>query len=83
MKNIYILHIEKQITDLLKQLNNSKAFSDTEYKRLKHRGSRFGILYSLCKVSKSLIDNCPSFRPILSAIKTPFYNITKHLVLIV
>ena len=27
-----------------------------------------------------MIDNCPPFRPILSAIKTPSYNIVKHLV---
>ena len=27
-----------------------------------------------------MIDNCPPFRPILSAIKTPSYNIAKHLV---
>ena len=27
-----------------------------------------------------MIDSCPPFRPILSAIKTPSYNIVKHLV---
>ena len=27
-----------------------------------------------------MIDNCPPFRPILSAIKTPSYNIAKYLV---
>ena len=74
------VNIEKQITDLLKQLNDSQVISDTEDKKLKPRGSRFGILYGLCKIRKSLIDNCPPFRPILSAIKTPSYNIAKHLV---
>ena len=76
----FLINIEKQITDLLKQLNHSQVISDTEYKKLKPRGSRFGILYGLCKIHKSLIDNCPPFRPILSAIKTPSYNIAKHLV---
>ena len=66
--------------DLLKQLNDSQVISDTEYKKLKPRGSRFGISYGLCKIHKSLIDNCPPLRPILSAIKTPSYNIAKHLV---
>ena len=76
----FLVNIEKQITDLLKQLNDSQVISDTEYKKLKPTGSRFGILYDLCKIHKSLIDNCPPFRPILSAIKTPSYNIAKHLV---
>ena len=75
----FLVNIEKQITDLLKQLNGSQVISDTEYKKLKPRGSRFGISYSLCKIHKSLIDNCPPFRPILSAIKTPSYNIPKYL----
>ena len=76
----FLINIEKQITDLLRQLHPSQVISDTEYKKLKPRGSRFGILYGLCKIPKNLIDNCPAFPPILSAIKTPSYNIAKHLV---
>ena len=76
----FLINIEKQITNLLKQLNDSQVISDTEYKKLKPRGSRFGILNGLCKIHKSLIENCPAFRPILSAIKTPSYNIAKYLV---
>ena len=67
----FLVKIQKQITDLLKQLNDSQVISNTEYKKLKPRGSRFGILYGLCKIHKSFIDNCPPFRTILSAIKTP------------
>ena len=67
-------------TNILKQLNDSHVISDTEYKKLKPGGSRFGILYGLCKIHKSLINNCPPFRPILSAVKTPSYNIAKYLV---
>ena len=67
--------------DLLKQLNDSHVILATEY-NLKPRESRFGILYGLCKIPKNLIDNCPPFRPILSAIKNPSYNIAKILVLI-
>ena len=69
-----------QITDLLKQLNDSQLNSHTEYKKLKPRGLRFGISHGLCKICKTSIDNCPSFRSILSAIKTLSYNIAKHLV---
>ena len=46
---------------------------------MKPRGSRFGILYGLCKVHKQLVDNCPPFRPIMSAIKTPKYKLAKFL----
>ena len=59
----FLINIEKQITDLLKQLNDSQVISDTEYKKLKPRGSVFGILYGLCKIHKSLTDNCPTFGP--------------------
>ena len=53
------MNIEKQITGLLKQLNNSQVISDPVYKKLKPGGSRFGILYGLCKIHKRFIDNCP------------------------
>ena len=76
----FLVNIEKQITDLLKQLNNSQVISDTKYKTLKPTGSRFDILHDLCKIHKSLINNCPPFQPIMSTIKTPSYNIAKHLV---
>ena len=50
---------------------------------MKPRGSRFGTLYGLCKVHKQLVDNCPTFGPIMSAIKTPRYNLAKFLVLLI
>ena len=64
----FLINIEKHITDLLKQLKDSQVISDTEYKKLKPKGLRFGILCGLCKTRKRLIDNCPPLRPILSAI---------------
>ena len=76
----FLVNIDKQIIDLLKQLNDFQVISVTEYKKLNPRGSRFDIIYGLCKIHKSLIGNCAPFRPILSAIKTPSYNIAKHLV---
>ena len=76
----FLINIEKQITDLPKQLSDSQVISDTDYEKLKPRGSRFGTLCGLCKIHKSLIDSCPPFRAIFSAIKTLSYNIPKHLV---
>ena len=76
----FIVNVEKHITDLLKDLKNSEVIFETVYKSLKPRDSRFGILYDLCKVYKQLVDNCPPFRRIMSAIKTPTYKLAKFLV---
>ena len=38
------------------------------------------MLYGSAKVHKCIIDSCPSFRSILSAINTPTYNLAKFLV---
>ena len=76
----FIVIVEKHITDLLRDLKNSEVIFETVYKSLKPRGSRFGILYGLCKVHKQLVDNCPPFTPIMSAIRTPTYNLAKFLV---
>ena len=73
----FLINIEKQITDLLKQLSESQVISDMEYKKLKPRSSEF---YGLCKIHKSLIENCHPFRPTLPAIKIPSYNIAKYFV---
>ena len=72
----FIVNVEKRITDL-KNLKISEVFPETVHKSLKSRGSWSGILYGLCKVHKQLIDYCPPFRPIMSAIKTPAYNLGK------
>ena len=61
----FLINIEKQITDLLKQLNDYQEISDTKCKKLIPRGSRFDILYGLCEIHKSFIDNFPPLQPIL------------------
>ena len=43
-------------------------------------GTRPGILYGQPKVHKTVINNIPQFRPILSAINTPVYKLAKYLV---
>ena len=48
-------------------------------KFVKPVGTRPGIMYGNCKVHKQ-VDGCPPFRPILSALKTPTYNLAKFLV---
>ena len=76
----FIVNVEKYITDLLRDLKNSEIIFETVYKSLKPRGSRFAIFYGLCKVQKQLVGICPSFIPIMSATKTPTYNLANFLV---
>ena len=43
--------------------------------------SSSGILYGNCKVQKTVpVDEFSPLRPIISAIDTPFYNLSKYLV---
>ena len=74
---------EKKLTELLKELQASETISETDYKELKPRGSSFGDLYGLCKTHKKVLNNCPPFRPILSASKTLSHNLAKVLVLLI
>ena len=76
----FIVTDEKHITDVLKDFKKSEVISETVYKKLKRRGSRFDIFYGLCKVSKQLVDNCLTFGPVMSAVETPTYNLAKFLV---
>ena len=47
------------------------------FKSLEDQGSKPGVLYGFTKIHKVLEDETPSFRPILSAIGTPTYNLVK------
>ena len=77
--NFSINH-ERRINDYLKSLEKSGSLTTDQYKKIKAIGSRPGSLYGLCKVHKAIIDACPPFRPILSAIGTPSYKLAKSLV---
>ena len=68
---------EKRINEILKSLKSSGSLSDKQYKKIKAVGSRPGVLCGLCKVHKAIVDVCPPFRPILSAIGTTTYKIAK------
>ena len=76
----FTVNHEKQINEYLKSLKSSGALSVEQHKKIKAVGSRPGVLYGLCKVHKNIVDRCPPFRPILSAIGTPSYKIAKFLV---
>ena len=48
----FIIGIEKELTNLLKELNVSETISEIDYKKRKPKGSSFGVLYGQCKTHK-------------------------------
>ena len=67
---------ETKLRNFLKKLKNEHVITDEIYKKIAPTGSKPGILYGLPKVHKA---NTP-LRPILSAIGTISYQISKYLV---
>ena len=77
-KNLnFIFGTENKLIDLLQELKASETISEIDYKKLTPRGSNFGILYGLCKSHKKVLNKCPPFGPIFSAIKFPSNNLAK------
>ena len=76
----YIINSVKRVTDLLKELKNKNKISEENYNKLGPVGSKPETLYGSAKVHQPFINGLPSFRPILSAICTPTYNLGKFLV---
>ena len=79
-------HINKQLRSISKndslteqQYQKAKAvvsnpngsLTEQQYQKAKAVVSNPAILYGLCKVHKTVVDVCPPFRHILSAIGTP------------
>ena len=77
---IFLINHERRIKNYLKSLEKSGSLANDQYKKIKAIGSKPGILYGLCKVHKAIIDVFPPFRPMLSAIETPSYELAKYLV---
>ena len=73
----HLIHMEERIIRLLKSLEDQGEISEKERNDLYPSGSKPGVLYGLAKIHKALEDGTPSFRPILSAIGTPTYNLAK------
>ena len=75
----FTVNQEKRVNEHLKSLEIWRALSVQRYKKIKAVGSRPGILHGLGKVHKNIVDRCPPFRPIFSAIGTLSYKIAKFL----
>ena len=73
----HLIHMGERIIRLLKSPEGQGEISEKEKNDLYPSGSKPGVLYVLAKIHKALEDGTPSFRPILSAIGTPTYNLAK------
>ena len=73
----YILNIEKKFWNLFNNFYESNEISKDELLKICLAGSRPGILYGNLKVHKPVFDNMANFRPMLSAINIPGYNLAK------
>ena len=69
-----------EIKGYLGELHDKDIISDPELERLTSHYNQPGIPYGLCKVHKKTERKFPPFRPILSAIRTPSYELAKFLV---
>ena len=72
--------MENRITDAPKKLKKKKIISENKYEDFYPVGSCSGILYGPAKIYKPIKDGVPSFRPILSAIGTPTYKLSKFFI---
>ena len=73
----YVVNVEKKFRRLFNNLSDNNKISKDELLKICPVGSRPGILYGNPKVHKPVVDNIPKFRPIISAINIPRYNLTK------
>ena len=77
----FAVNHEEHINKQLRSISKNGSLTEQQYKKVKSVGSNPGILYGLCKVLEAVVDVCPPFHPILSAIRTPTYKLAKCLVL--
>ena len=81
-KNIVqtLIEIQNRIKSVLEPLKTKGVVSKEIYDKITPIGSQPGRLYGLCKVHKESINGQKPFRPILSAINTPTYQLAKFLI---
>ena len=75
----YIINLKSKLKDRFKVLKNEENFSEKEFDSICPVETTPEILYGNPKVHKTVVNNTPKFRPILSAINTPTYLLAKYL----
>ena len=73
----HILNQEKKFNITLNDLREKEKISAPDFAKLNLVGNRPGIIYSLSKVHKSLVNGLPKMIPILSVIRTASYGVAK------
>ena len=76
----YIINLKKKLRKLFNKLYDNNKISKDELLKICPVGSGTGIIYGNPKDHRPVVDNMPKFRPILSAIKTPGYNLAKFFI---
>ena len=77
----FVINSQDKIKNILKSLHH-KGSINVLYKKISPFGYHPWLLYGQAKIQKPVINNCPSFRPIIDAINTPLYKSAKFLVTI-
>ena len=75
-----LIEIEDRIKKVLNPLKNKGVLSNDIFNKIMPIGSQPGRMYGLCKAHKESVDGHKPFRPILSAINTPTYQLAKFLI---
>ena len=73
----HIIHMKNRIINFLKKLKNKKIISEKKYEDLYPGGSSPGIFSCYDFIHKPVKDNVSPFQPILSAIGTSTYKLSK------
>jgi len=76
----FLINLESKLKSKYLSMLKNKFIDEVTYSKICPTGSRPGVLYGLAKVHKPTKNGLPPFRPILSAIGTPTYNLAKFLV---
>ena len=73
----YIINLKSKLKDSFKVINEEEKNSRKEFDSICPVGITPSISYGNPKVHKTVVNNTPEFRPILSAINTPTYLLAK------
>ena len=76
----FVVDSQDKIKNILKSLYDKDSFTDILYKKILPVGCCPGTLYGQAKVQKPVINNGPSFRPIIDTLNTPPYKLAKFIV---
>ena len=76
----HMINVRIAYKEVLDDLLRKGKISQQTFWKLDHIGCKPEVLYGLSKVHKSLVNGLPKLRPILSAIGTASYNLSKFLI---